>query len=77
MAVAFLALDGRPIGLAGDAFGAGWHEGEAAWRWTDGDAVLHPGQARQLTVTLAMTERYWLAPAEGQADEAGFRRQEA
>ena len=59
IAVARILLDGRAIDLA--APGAGWHDAEPDWRWTDGDAAIPLGDARELVVIPAMTELYWEA----------------
>jgi hypothetical protein len=47
--------------------GAGWHamEGEGAWRWTDGDAVLPPDAAGclEFEVEIGAWARPWRRPA--------------
>ncbi len=69
VAVRRARLGGRA--LPDSAFGAGWHELEAAWRWTDGAAELHlPPAARPVTLTIELTERgnrYWLPADAGDA----------
>ena len=71
--------DGRRLGIAAvlhldgahppaPAFGRGWHaaEGDAAWRWTDGDARLHlnpgPKEVRLDLRWLRCGAAYWVAP---------------
>jgi autotransporter passenger strand-loop-strand repeat protein len=64
VAVRTLRLGGRPLPRA--AFARGWHAPEAAWRWTDGDAVLAIApltRPTRLTVELTQRgERYWRVP---------------
>ena len=57
IAVARIAIDGRPIALHDPRLGHGWHTPEAAWRWTDGDATL--ALTGVLDIEIALTERYW------------------
>jgi hypothetical protein len=62
VAVAALRHAGSPVSLADRRLGAGWHAvetaGSAAWRWTDGDALLALGPG-PLEIDLALTARYW------------------
>jgi len=78
VAVAGLALNGAPIALADARLGGGWHELEhtaegAAWRWTDGAAALALAGGGVLTVSVLLTERYWLPPT-GNARQPMSRR---
>nr|MDA8250189.1 Hint domain-containing protein [Rhodospirillales bacterium] len=61
VAVRRVQVGGRRLPRA--AFAAGWHAAEAAWRWTDGDAVLTlPPSPRPATLRLALADggaRYW------------------
>jgi hypothetical protein len=61
IAVASLTLDEREPGE--DSYREGWHKAEAAWRWTDGNAVLSTGGARRIAFRIALTERYRVATA--------------
>lgn len=69
VAVRRVLLGGRPLPAA--AFGAGWHDLEGAWRWTDGAADLHlPPLPRAVPLALELTERggrYWLPADAGAA----------
>ncbi len=62
VAIAAVVLDGAAMELDGMAFGPGWHQPEAGWRWTDGDATLQTAGAREIVVSVAMSARV-LAPA--------------
>jgi hypothetical protein len=74
VAVAHLALDGRPVGLGDPHLAAGWHGQEAGWRWTDGAAMLRLDGARLLEVSLLPLTRYWCPPAAlANRTEAGVR----
>jgi parallel beta-helix repeat protein len=65
-------VDGTRLALTDRRLAGGWHAAEslpggAAWRWTEGNAVivLPPGTgARVVDVAVRLTERYWAdAPA--------------
>jgi hypothetical protein len=58
--VSRLVLDGKAIALSDARLGSGWHDIEAGWRWTNGDAELRLAGSRRLDIDVAMTERYWL-----------------
>lgn len=78
VAVSGLALDGMAIDLA--RLGAGWHEPEAALRWTDGAGRLGVAGARGLQVTVGMVGLYWedgaVVPSEeGDSCQEALRRQ--
>jgi len=60
VAVSRLVLDGKAIALSDARLGSGWHDIEAGWRWTNGDAELRLAGSRRLDIDVAMTERYWL-----------------
>lgn len=64
IAVARLWFDGEPVGLNDPRLGAGWYRQEQddtgeTWRWTNGDAQLAIGDAREIVVEIAMSEQYW------------------
>lgn len=63
VAVAGLLLDGAPLALDDARLSAGWHASEGPWRWTQGEAVIEAGAARELAVALAMTGEYWARDA--------------
>jgi hypothetical protein len=63
VAVGRLWRDGREASLDSTALGRGWHAREPDWRWTDGDAALDVSGAREIAFAVAMTGRYWVAPA--------------
>ena len=68
IAIARITLNGTPIHLADPRLQAGWHGMETdadggTLRWTDGDAVLTIADGGELEVEVAMTARYWRAPA--------------
>jgi hypothetical protein len=67
VAVAGVLVDGVRLALDDRRMGAGWHPVEhgagGTWRWTDGNAALAIGGAAKLVVEVAMTARYWQAPA--------------
>jgi microcystin-dependent protein len=48
-----VALDGEPIALNDRRLSAGWHAPEAAWRWTDGAALVEVCGAVCLELSLA------------------------
>jgi hypothetical protein len=67
----------RAIALDDPALGTGFYpverDGDDAWRWTNGAALIPAGllgDATALEVTLAGTGSYWEAPAEENADDA-------
>jgi len=71
VALAAIRLDARPLALDDPALASGSHDLESGpagtLRWTDGDAALalHGAASVTLTLTLALTGRYWrAAPAE-------------
>jgi len=57
--VAGLTLDGAKLDLDDPRIGSGWHPPEGNWRWTDGQAWLHPRGATRLGFEVAMTGHYW------------------
>ena len=68
IAIARITLNGTPIHLADPRLQSGWHGMETdvdggTLRWTDGDAVLTIADGGELEVEVAMTARYWRAPA--------------
>jgi hypothetical protein len=66
VAVAELRVDGAALDLAGDAFGLGFCEverhGDAAWRWTDGEATLALAGPALVEIALHMTAAHWRRP---------------
>jgi hypothetical protein len=62
VAVTSLALDGADVPPGDPRRVGGWHKPDAEWQWTDGDAGLVVGAARQLDVTIRPLGRYWCAP---------------
>jgi collagen type I/II/III/V/XI/XXIV/XXVII alpha len=60
VAVTALLLDRQTIDLADHRLGAGWHAEASGQRWTDGNAELRTGGARELVVRLAPGARYWI-----------------
>jgi hypothetical protein len=54
-----IALDGESVALNHPLLSAGWHDKEAIWRWTDGDAQLEIGGARTLLLKLCGELNYW------------------
>jgi hypothetical protein len=71
VAVAALAIDGKPV-PSGDARRvSGWHMAESDWQWTDGNAILDVGRAGALEVTLVPIARYWTSPLFAPAMAAG------
>jgi hypothetical protein len=54
-------LDGETLPLDDPRLGAGWHEPESGWRWTDGDALLALPTGGELAFTLKFTGSYWQA----------------
>jgi hypothetical protein len=68
VAVAALSADRAPVPLDDTRLAAGWYapegapEGASDWRWTNGAGRLALPGTRELAVTLAMTERYWITP---------------
>ena len=70
VAVAKVRVDGRPLDLADPAFGRGFHElerlGEAAWRWTDGEARIDLTAAvgsagpAMVEIAISMTAEHWV-----------------
>jgi len=71
VAVAALAIDGKPV-PSGDARRvSGWHMVESDWQWTDGNAILDVGRAGTLEVTLVPIARYWTSPLFAPAMAAG------
>jgi len=65
--VTFVALDGLELADDAPALSAGWHDPEPALRWTNGDATLHTGGARRLTLRLHPGVTYWAEREEAQA----------
>ena len=59
VAISRLWLDQCEVDLDSQVFASGWHAREADWRWTDGDAWLAPGAAREVAFEVAMTGTYW------------------
>ena len=60
IAVARLALDGRRIALSDARLGAGWHDLEPVWRWTDGAGEIDVRGARRFAFDLMTAERGWV-----------------
>jgi hypothetical protein len=65
LAVRAVRLNGQP--MPADALGSGWYPPEAAWRWTNGDAlIILPPLAAAATLELrsepAAVAGYWVAP---------------
>ena len=73
VAVSKVVCDGKLIPLTDPCFGSGWREaeygdGDAAWRWTDGDAGLAVPGGHVLDIEVAITGRYWLTEAAAALD---------
>jgi fibronectin-binding autotransporter adhesin len=64
VALARLALDGRRLAPGDPRLGAGWHDPEPEWRWTDGDAEIDVRGACRFTFDLMVRERGWVREAE-------------
>jgi hypothetical protein len=62
IAVASLLLDGADVPPGDPRRAGGWHKPEPEWQWTDGDAGLLVGTARQVEVTIRPLGRYWRSP---------------
>jgi hypothetical protein len=61
LALAHLALDGRPLALSDARLGTGWHPAEATpWRWTDGDAEVDIRGAHRFEFDLMLGARFWV-----------------
>ena len=60
VAVAALLLDRRAIELSDDRLGAGWHAPAGGVRWTDGEARIMLGGAREILLVLAQAGPYWM-----------------
>lgn len=71
VALTCVTLNGVP--LPDDAYCAGFHPPEQAWRWTDGEACLRiPKSPRPATLHLEiadMNARYWVRPSEAVCTE--------
>jgi len=60
VAIAALAIAGRPLPLSDPALGAGWHALEdEGWRWTAGDAHVALACSGSLDIYVAMAARSW------------------
>ena len=59
-------IDGAAVALDDARLGAGWHDAEAGWRWTDGAAAVRASWA--IAFDVVMTGRYW-----GEASGEGRR----
>jgi len=59
VAVAQLCIDGREIALDELRLAQGWHEADAALRWTNGKAQLPPGQQVVVSLCDAQVGIYW------------------
>ncbi|MDE2198432.1 MAG: Hint domain-containing protein [Rhodospirillales bacterium] len=59
VAVAKLTLDGVAIPLTDPRLSSGWHDPEADWRWTTGDAGLALAGVREIAFDVVMTGTYW------------------
>ena len=59
VAISKVSLDGLVLAHDDALLGGGWHDIEAGWRWTDGDAEIEVGAARELLVDVAMAGVYW------------------
>ncbi len=75
--VAFGPAGSREIALDHPALGTGFYplerDGDDAWRWTNGAALIPAGllgDATALEISLAGTGSYWEAPAEDSAESA-------
>lgn len=70
VAIAELRIDNVAVDLGSDLFGDGFYPVEQqhghAWRWTNGEALLHlEGRpARSIEVRIAMVAPSWIMPAE-------------
>ncbi len=73
VAVTALLLDRQSVALDDPRLGQGWHDAAEGRRWTDGDAELHSGGARELIVRFS-PGRYWAAPARPAARNAAAGR---
>lgn len=63
VAVTRLLLDGKPLALDTPALAGGWLPPEGDWRWTTGNAALPAAGRRELTVSIAQLESYWVRTA--------------
>jgi hypothetical protein len=64
-AVTALTLDGVAAALDDSRCASGWHAPEPDWRWTDGDATLLVGDAREIAFDVVIKQKAWasVAPA--------------
>jgi hypothetical protein len=70
IAVAGMTADGQTIHLDDPRLTTGWHQPEAGWRWTDGEATLILEGIRSLQINVALTTTYWVAPPSRAAQAA-------
>ncbi len=59
VAIKDIVFNGAPIALDDPRLTTGWHAPEAAWRWTDGDAMLELEGCGTLAFTVALAGTYW------------------
>jgi hypothetical protein len=59
VAIGGVRLDGRAVELDDPRLGAGWHDPEGDWRWTDGNGELDVQGCHELQFTIVMTGSYW------------------
>ncbi len=57
--IAAIDLDGKPVSLGDERLADGWYEPEPNLRWTDGNATVMAGGARNLDVTVSSELSYW------------------
>ncbi len=60
VAVSHIAFDGQRHSLSGPRVeGAGWHDIEDGWRWTNGNAALALCGVGEVEIEVAIVGRYW------------------
>ena len=74
IAVTALLLDRQAVPLDDPRLGEGWHDEADGRRWTDGDAVLSVGGAREVLLRVAPGARYWAGAAPRATSAAGSGR---
>jgi hypothetical protein len=60
VAISRMWLDRSEVELDDPVFSSGWHARESDWRWTEGDAVVAVGSARELAFEVAQNGCYWV-----------------
>lgn len=59
IAVVRMTLDGEELPLSDARLGAGWHDPESGYRWTDGNAALVVDGTRDVVIETRPWLRYW------------------